>query len=326
MSLTKTKSLEEFYFQGGKSYQYGGKVPVILFPDYVCPTQLNLDIIDNITDIPSGVWNRITNYTGGTFQGGYTTGDSFPDFTFVPGSFSGTGETYSVWGAVDGNDYFVLSYWYRAITGVRYYVFFRSQNDYFFNGEIILGQTGLSDEQEPVKSGGISYPYPTTYRFPARQTILTYPRVCPSPTPQPSLTPTTTPTNTSTPSITPTNTSTPNLSPSNTPTQTMTTTPTITPTKTITPTPSQSVFTFLGRTTPDAADGSTACSTYTTTRSYQSNKSLSTLTIGDFLYDTYPSSATNGNNLWVALKVGGVGQGYAFQVATDGEILDTYTC
>jgi hypothetical protein len=33
MSSIKTKSLEEFYFQGGKSYQYGGEVPVILFPD-----------------------------------------------------------------------------------------------------------------------------------------------------------------------------------------------------------------------------------------------------------------------------------------------------
>jgi hypothetical protein len=38
MSLTKTKSLEEFYFQGGKSYQYGGEVPVILFPDPPTPS------------------------------------------------------------------------------------------------------------------------------------------------------------------------------------------------------------------------------------------------------------------------------------------------
>lgn len=28
MSSIKTKSLEEFYFQGGKSYQYGGEVPL----------------------------------------------------------------------------------------------------------------------------------------------------------------------------------------------------------------------------------------------------------------------------------------------------------
>jgi hypothetical protein len=38
MSFIKTKSLEEFYFQGGKSYQYGGEVPVILFPDPPAPS------------------------------------------------------------------------------------------------------------------------------------------------------------------------------------------------------------------------------------------------------------------------------------------------
>jgi hypothetical protein len=63
-----------------------------------------------------------------------------------------------------------------------------------------------------------------------------------------------------------------------------------------------------------------------TARSYTGLKPLSYLTIGDFLYDTYPSSPTNGGGLWVALKVGGTGPGYAFQVDTNGEILDTYTC
>jgi hypothetical protein len=50
------------------------------------------------------------------------------------------------------------------------------------------------------------------------------------------------------------------------------------------------------------------------------------MTIGDYLYDTYPSSPTDGNNLWVALMVGVSGTAYSFQVADDGEILDTYTC
>lgn len=107
-------------------------------------------------------------------------------------------------------------------------------------------------------------------------------------------------------------------------TPTPTKTPSVTPT--ITPSPSTPTYTYLGRTTPDAIDGPTACSTYTTVRSYTGLKTLSTLTVGDFLYDTYPSSPTNGGGNWIALKVGGAGSGYAFQVDTNGEILDTYTC
>jgi hypothetical protein len=100
--------------------------------------------------------------------------------------------------------------------------------------------------------------------------------------------------------------------------------PTSTPTQT--PTSSVPTYTYLGRTTPDAADGPTACSTYLTARGYVGLKPLASLIVGDFIYDTYPSSPTNGGGQWVALKVGGAGQGYAFQIDTNGEILDTYTC
>jgi hypothetical protein len=103
-------------------------------------------------------------------------------------------------------------------------------------------------------------------------------------------------------------------------------TPTPTRTKTPTPTPSQSVFNYLGRTTPDQPDGALACSNYSTVRGYQSNKSLSSLTTGDYLYDTYPSSPTNGGGQYIALTVGGVGTRYYFQVQSDGEITDNGTC
>jgi hypothetical protein len=103
-------------------------------------------------------------------------------------------------------------------------------------------------------------------------------------------------------------------------------TPTPTLTRTPTPTPSIATYTYLGRTTPDQDNGPTACSSYLTARSYTGLKPLASLTVGDYLYDSYPGSPTDGNNLWVALKVGGAGAGYAFQVADDGEILDTYTC
>lgn len=139
-------------------------------------------------------------------------------------------------------------------------------------------------------------------------------------TPTISITPTITPTISFTPSMTPTISITPTL------TRTPTTTPTISLTPTLTRTPSQSVFSYLGRTLVDAASFALACSTYLVARSYQSNKSLPLLTTGDFLYDTFPSSPTNGGGLFVALKVGGVGTAYWFQVASDGEILDNGVC
>lgn len=109
-----------------------------------------------------------------------------------------------------------------------------------------------------------------------------------------------------------------------TPTVTRTPTPTVTRTPTSTPQP----LSILGRTTPDANDSSTACSSYLTVRPYLAapGKTLGTLVNGDIIYDTYPSSPTNGNNKWIALTVGGTGTKRAFQISSIGEILDTYNC
>ena len=139
-----------------------------------------------------------------------------------------------------------------------------------------------------------------------------------TPTPTPSFTPQITRTPTLTPTVTITRTTTPTFTP------TRTRTPNATPTNT--PTSSQSVFTYIGRTTPDQITGPDACSNYLAVRTYQSTKTLINLTVGDFLYDTYPGSPTNGGTQWIALKAFGIGPSYAFQVASDGEILDTYTC
>jgi uncharacterized protein (DUF2141 family) len=127
---------------------------------------------------------------------------------------------------------------------------------------------------------------------------------------------------TPTPTITPTITKTPTVTP------TRTVTPTVTPTQTKTPTPSPtaSVFTSIGRTVPDQASGPLACSNYLAVRTYETILTLPALGVGDYIYDSYPSIPTVGGNNWVALKSGGVGQGYAFQIDNTGQILDTYTC
>ena len=105
-------------------------------------------------------------------------------------------------------------------------------------------------------------------------------------------------------------------------------TPTTTTTLTATPTTTPVItYPYLGRTTPDAANANIACDTYATVRPYYSTKSsLSTITIGDIIYDSYPSSPTNGGNNWVALKLNGTGASLPIQIGTDGTVLDIGVC
>lgn len=118
----------------------------------------------------------------------------------------------------------------------------------------------------------------------------------------------------------PTPTPTPTRTPTRTPTPTLTRTPTLTPTV--------GPLSMVGKTSADANDGLTACTNYSSVRGYHAapGKTLSTLTYGDTIYLSYPSIVENGGGKWVALKTGGVGPSVAFQIASNGEILDVYTC
>ena len=91
----------------------------------------------------------------------------------------------------------------------------------------------------------------------------------------------------------------------------------------VTPTPSPvTLYTYLGRTTPDAASSANACSSYSTIRGYLSLiSSLASITVGDVFYDSYPGTPTNGGNNWIALKSGGVGDAYSFQINTGGSVI-----
>jgi hypothetical protein len=55
-------------------------------------------------------------------------------------------------------------------------------------------------------------------------------------------------------------------------------------------------------------------------------KSMGALIVGDIIYDSYPGTPTNGGGNWIALKQLGVGPSIAFQIDTNGAILDIYTC
>jgi hypothetical protein len=118
---------------------------------------------------------------------------------------------------------------------------------------------------------------------------------------------------------------TPSKTPTRTPTPTVTKTPTVTPTRT--PTPTQTVFSYLGRTTPDAINAAGACSTYQTVRAYYSTKQLASLINGDIIYDDAGlTTPTNGGGRWIALTVGGVGTKRPIQINTNGSVMSSYYC
>jgi len=117
----------------------------------------------------------------------------------------------------------------------------------------------------------------------------------------------------------------PSPTPSKTPTRTPTKTPTVTPTKT--PTPTQTLFMFMGRSTPDAINSPGACHTYQPTRAYYSTKSINSLINGDIIYDNIGlTQPTNGGQKWIALTAEGQGNKKPFQINTNGSIMSVYYC
>jgi hypothetical protein len=315
------KAIQEYYVGGDQQYLYGGLVPEVNLtpqpsPPLPTPTQSPYPVcaerfvITNSTDpnTLNGTYNRLWSYSGGTMLYGW----------WKAGISSGA----QIGTAPDGNNYAVFkhstlnNFIFRSFSSPSNIDVFWTSGAFDTNPWQTPPTISVLQTQYPgeIIISGVRYPVSglndNNLPDPSIKFYLTYSSPCPTPTPSPTIS--NTPTLTRTPTLTPTLTRTPTL------------TPTITPSNT--PTQSIVVFSYLGRTTPDQASGALACSNYLTARGYSSNKALASLTIGDYLYDAYPTSPTNGGNNWIALKVGGVGQGYAFQVATDGEILDTYTC
>lgn len=133
----------------------------------------------------------------------------------------------------------------------------------------------------------------------------------------------TTTTTTSTTSTTTSTTSTTTAAPTTTTTTAApetTTTTTGAPTTTTTAAPS--TYIYLGKTAIDSGNSGDACTNYSTSRSYVSLKSnLSLITVGDIIYDSYPSTPTNGGSNWIALKSAGVGDAYSFQINSSGQVI-----
>jgi len=199
----------------------------------VCPQQI---VVSNftyfVTDL-DGTYDRVYTYTGGTFNYGYTTYNSFTgNYDFIPGSYLGNNYPVFTSNPVDSP--------FKPAT----IVFNSDYNNWIMLygnlTSIPLSSAFIVFSSSTISIGGGLYPTSgTKVQFDAPEVSfdLSYPATCPTPTPTNTTTPTITPTKTTTPTITPTKTTTPTITPTNT----------VTPTNTITPTssPTTSLLSFL---------------------------------------------------------------------------------
>lgn len=151
--------------------------------ELICPSQITLFSSDEFEISYVGTYNRLYSYSGGSFNYGYFTSPSF----FV-GPYLST--NYTVFGRIDGSNYYVLVF----NTSLSRWVVFKSQNNYFFNGQSIDGAAQITNNSEflnsdafPQRGNGLGTP----------AWYISYPENCPTSTPTQS--PTRTPTQTPTP-------------------------------------------------------------------------------------------------------------------------------
>ena len=233
-------------------------------PFGVCPQEI---IVSNHQGLPevNGTYQRVYSYSGGGYN--YGTIDYTSNFIFIPGPYL-------------GNDYpvFVNTSPLSPFTATTL-AYSRLTNSWdIFEGSVvdntIVSQT-IAFSSTTISFGGGLYPtggWKEELATPGLLLLyLSYPPVCPTPTPSQTATqtPTTTPTNTMTP--TKSNTPTPSITASNTQTPTVTPTNTQTPTNTSTVTPSptdtpQSTPTPTMTPTPSVTPGLTPTATQTPTK------------------------------------------------------------
>jgi hypothetical protein len=88
-------------------------------------------------------------------------------------------------------------------------------------------------------------------------------------------------------------------------------------------------ITYLGNSTPNYPSSAISCASYVTVRAYYigwrkgGNPSID---VGDILYDSYNTTLTNGNGLWVPLKYNGTGTATSVRVSTTGVVLEVVYC
>ena len=189
-------------------------------PNALCPQELIISQTTATNSVINGTYQRITNYSGGTFTSAYANSSQQVFIGTAP-----DGNNYATYGLVSGSTYYLVV---KRGDYAPDWMTLKTSGNYYFNGGTPV--EGLAITYSSLFDGTIYYPT-TGLKSPGFgiSYYLSYPISCPTPTPTPtsSLTPTPTSSLTPTPTITPTNTVTPSITPSITPTNTVT--PSITP-------------------------------------------------------------------------------------------------
>lgn len=187
-------------------------------PNAVCPEELQFYYSGNTPEYSAftGTYQRAYSYTGGTFTGGYVNYDT-PSlyYTFIPGADS-SGKVAAIFTRFDGSFYYTLIAFGNNGSDILAFSMYKTNTDYVFNGQQPLPyQIGLYYIIDSPIIGGVYYPKPGDNE-PTNEALklITYPIVCPTPTPTSTPTLTKTPTQTATVTKTPTQTPTATLTPS----------------------------------------------------------------------------------------------------------------
>jgi cell division septation protein DedD len=177
----------------------------------VCPETLDL-FYSGITGEFSaftGTYTRTYSYTGGTFVGGYLNYIN-PDYYFISGA-DPSGKIGAIYTRFADNIYYTMILFASNGGNMIAYIVLQSENDYVFNGQQPLPfGVGLDQIVNSPNIGNLYFPRQgDNDSSPSEFKYITYPILCPTPTPTNSATPT----NTSTPTKTPTQTNTPTQPP-----------------------------------------------------------------------------------------------------------------
>jgi hypothetical protein len=279
-------------------------------PNSVCPeeftvTNSNSGFFDN------GIYTRQYLASGQTFQFGYAIQNSAASGTIILGT-APDGKNYPIFQYPNGGDINTVYYMAQGGLPLGWRSMEQAPNILSSGSTWVGGSTNLFLTSNSIEFDGVFYPE-------SGQNLrgyITYPVVCPTPTPTGTPTQTPTPTNTGTP----TNTPTPSITASatQTPTQTQTSTQTPTPTNTETPTQTPT-NTETPTQTPTPTNTETPTQTPTNTETpTQTPTNTSTPTQTPTPSETPPPSGTTEANTFLSAVVdaGGTGVDATVSAAT----------
>jgi hypothetical protein len=179
-------------------------------PYPVCPEQLQFDYSGTTAEFSAftGTYQRAYAYTGGTMVGGYVDYLT-PSLTynFIVGA-DPSGKLAAIYTRFDGSIYYTIIATSNNGGNILQYAIYQTNTDYVFNGQQPLPfAIGLDSITVSPNVGGLYFPRQGDNEATNEELkYISYPIICPTPTPTNTTTPTntSTPTNTTTPTVTPT--------------------------------------------------------------------------------------------------------------------------